>query len=172
MKTIAGLIDNDFDFPLVGSRDPEVQLLLEAVHSNSAERPTTYEDEVFNYLVENRSSLGIESVSRFKNLLLDGEIVLADHRRMVVEVKLRMNWLKACQAEWQFRQFIKRRRYEGPSQLSGGVVFFESFTSDWARPVGGKVRGWKHWYLYHSEVEGLRVHLLQYKDSGVQGVPK
>jgi hypothetical protein len=172
METISSLIGHTIDFAPIASHEPSIEVLTGPILSAGTDRPATYEDDVFNFLLVNRNALGINSVARFKNLLLDGEIVLADHRRFVIEVKLRMNWLKACQAEWQFRQFLKRRRYEGTTPLSGGIVFFESFTSDWARPVHGVIRGWKHWALQHSEIEGLRVHLIHYQDQKIQGFQK
>src|SRR5439155_11464988 len=153
MATISELVGKKFDFPPIVSHAPTVKDLDGPILSTARERPAAYEDEVFNFLVANRKPLGIDSVSRFKSLLLDGQIVLADQRRFAIEIKLRMNWLKACQAEWQFRQFLRRRKYDGSTPLSGGIVFFESFTADWARPVGGIIRGWKHWSLYHSEIE-------------------
>jgi hypothetical protein len=36
---------------------------------------------------------------RFKNSLVDGELVLSDGTRLPIEIKWRMNWMKACQAE-------------------------------------------------------------------------
>jgi hypothetical protein len=173
MKTISALLDRAFDFKPkpVARHHPNVEVLTAPLRSVATGRPAAYEDEVFNFLLGNKKALGIESVSKFKNLLLDGQIILADKRRFVIEIKLRMNWLKACQAEWQFRQFLKRRRHDDSPPVSGGIVFFESFTSDWARPVGGVIRGWKHWSLYHAELDDMRIHLVQFRDNELSGCP-
>jgi hypothetical protein len=171
MDTLSALLDRNPVFKPVVGHERNVENLITPLHSAGSTRPISYEDEVFNFLLANKDLLGIKSVCKFTNLLLDGQIVLTDRRRLVIEIKLRMNWLKACQAEWQFRQFLKRRRYEEKIPLSGGIVFFESFTSDWSRPVGGIIRGWKHWSLYHSEIDGLRVNLLQFRDQKLEGCP-
>src|SRR5216683_3404281 len=63
---------------------------------------STCEVQVFNFLFSNRENLGIREVIKFRNLLVDGQIVLSDGTRLVVEVKMRMNWMKACQSEYQF----------------------------------------------------------------------
>jgi hypothetical protein len=92
-------------------------------------RSATYEVEAFNYLFLHKGKLGIESISKFVNMLVDGQMVLRDGRRLLVEVKLRMNWLKACQAGWQFRQFLNRfNKHEGTNPVTGGIVFFEEFS--------------------------------------------
>jgi len=70
--------------------------------------------------------------------------------------------LKACQAEWEFRRFLKRTD-QRPFSVDGGIVFFEEFSGDWKRKAEGRSfeNGWSHWYRGHSEVEGLRVDLLR-----------
>src|SRR5262245_50285970 len=73
---------------------------------DSAKLPRKFECEVFNFLLANKDALGVESVFRFKNLFVDGAISLTDNRRLAVEVKLRMNWSKALQAESEFRRFL------------------------------------------------------------------
>jgi hypothetical protein len=42
------------------------------------------------------------------NLLVDGGIELTDSRFIAIEVKYRMNWLKACQAGWRFGELLRR----------------------------------------------------------------
>jgi hypothetical protein len=46
--------------------------------------PRKFECEVFNFLLENKEDLGVETVFRFKNLLVDGAILLTDGRRLAV----------------------------------------------------------------------------------------
>jgi hypothetical protein len=129
--------------------------------------------DVFNFLFENRGALGIENVLVFKNLLLDGAIVLTNGHRLGLEIKLRMNWEKACQAEWEFRNFLKRPEAKNNS-IAGGIVVFEEFSADWQRLF--KVRdfrnGWSHWYYGHSQVEGLQIDLLQFDGKKFEGFPE
>jgi hypothetical protein len=89
-----------------------------------------------------------------------------------VEIKYRMNWLKAGQAEWEFRRFIKRINRR-PFPVDGGIVFFEQFSGDWKRRAGRRFfeNGWSHWYRGHAEVEGLRVDLLRLHDGVLDGFP-
>jgi hypothetical protein len=172
MEPISALIDRSITFKATGGRRAKVEILTAPICPRSSTRPARYEADVFNCLLANKGVLGIETVSKFTNLLLDGQIVLCDGRRVVIEIKLRMNWLKACQSEYQFRQFLKRGKLPSRTPVSGGIVFFEDFSSDWARPVGGIIRGWKHWYRTHSDVEGLRVDLIRLRGESVETCPR
>ena len=60
-----------------------------------------YEDEVFNFLLGNAKALAIAKVLRFNALLVDGAVELANGQRLAVEIMYKMNWRKACQAEWR-----------------------------------------------------------------------
>jgi hypothetical protein len=114
-------------------------------------------------------------VSRFKNRLVDGQIVLADGRRLVIELKLRMNWLKACQSEWQFRHFLKRFDGGGPAiPVHGAIVFFEEFSGDWDRPKAKRrnVWGWEAWYLYYRDaIDGKPMDLVRLRGGVMAGYP-
>jgi hypothetical protein len=88
--------------------------------------------------------------------------VLLDGKRLLVEVKFCMNWLKACQAEWQFRQFLKRFDKDDAA-TPGAIVFFEKFSGDWNRRRSGakNLWGWEAWYLYYRDaIDGKRIDLL------------
>ena len=92
---------------------------------------------------------------------------------MTIEIKLRMNWMKACQAESQFRTFVKRTDRR-PFAVDGGLVFFEEFRGDgWERRVKRRLleNGWSEWYRSHSEVEGFRVDLFRLRASELEGFP-
>ena len=49
-----------------------------------------FESDVFKVLLTNKEVLGIRSINKFKNLLVDGGVELMDGKRRAVEVKLRM----------------------------------------------------------------------------------
>jgi hypothetical protein len=139
----------------------------------SSDVPRAYEDEVFNFLLGNAEALGIASVLHFKSLLVDGAVEFADGRRLAVEIKYRMNWKKACQAEWQFRNFLKRpEAAQGP--VVGGVVFFHAFNDDWVRKPASRTleNGWNYWYEGHCEVEGLPLHLVRLSDGELEVFPQ
>ena len=67
----------------------------------SSDVPLVYEDEVFNFLLGNAKALAIAKVLRFNALLVDGAVELANGQRLAVEITYKMNWRKACQAEWR-----------------------------------------------------------------------
>src|SRR5689334_22613077 len=114
-----------------GQHEPKITTLFAAIPA-TGEKPTAkYEAKVFNFLFTNKESLGIKSVMKFTALLVDGAVELTDGKRLTVEIKFRMNWAKACQAEFQFRNFLKRHSASYP--VSGGLVFFEEFSGDWSK---------------------------------------
>ena len=137
--------------------------LSASIPAKSEQPQNKYEAKVFNFLLANAAELDIKTVMKFTALLVDGAVELIDGRRLTLEIKFRMNWLKACQAEWQFRTFLKRHNAKaGP--VAGGLVFFEEFSGAWQRPGKSKrfQDGWNHWYREgHSEVDGYRLHLLR-----------
>jgi len=129
----------------------------------SAKLPHKFECEVFNYLFENRDALGITTVFKFKNVFVDGAILLADGRRLAVEVKLRMNWTKALQAESEFRRYLMTSEANA-NPVSGLVVFFEAFQGDgWHRKAKSRLleNGWNLWYANYSRIDNYRADLFR-----------
>jgi hypothetical protein len=122
-----------------------------------------YQDEVFAYLCENRKALGIESLYQFNNQAMDGELLLHDGTSVPIEIKFRMNWLKACQANWQFARFLGQSH---KPVCKVGIVFFQEFSGDWARTAKSRPiqNGWLRWYLEHHEIGGLQFHLVRLQD--------
>jgi hypothetical protein len=113
--------------------------------------------------LEKKEALGVETVFRFKHLFVDGEILLTDGRRLAVEVKLRMNWTKALQAESEFRRFLLTQEAKA-NPVSGVVVFFESFQGDgWHRRAKSRLleNGWNHWYANYALIDGHRADLFR-----------
>ncbi len=140
--------------------DPTRELMEAQIQVEGLKPHSKYEIDVFNFLFEKRKLLKIARVERFTALLVDGAIELeGDGRRLTVEVKYRMNWEKACQAEWQFRNYKRRN----PDKVDGGLVIFEQFSGDWQRKQGARLleNGWSHWYRGHAEVDIQRLDLLR-----------
>ena len=167
MATISELTSRQITPALKDRHKPHIDLLSGHILANGEGAEDRYEADVFNFLFDNREMLGIEKVMKFKALLVDGAIELKDGKRLTVEVKFRMNWEKACLAEYQFRTFLKRTD-RMPFSVDGGLVVFEEFSGDWKRYTTSRLRenGWDNWYRSHSEIEGFRVDLLRLSNDG------
>jgi hypothetical protein len=114
------------------SNTPRVEVLSGSIQTKVTKPHGQYEAEVFNFLVANKDLLGIKQVMKFTALILDGAVELTNGKRLTFEVKYRMNWEKACQAEWQLRNFLKESRRK-PFPVDGAVVFFQEFSGDCLR---------------------------------------
>jgi hypothetical protein len=173
MDMISALIDRPFSPEVIARHKPNKNTILSLNPLERHKPPARFEDAVFNYLHANRGELGIESLLRFKSLVVDGQAVLSDGRRFAIEVKLNMNWLKACQSGWQIRQFVKRVKDASITPIIGALVFFEEFSGDWDQLLAGGIkRGWRNWYTSHFDIDGVRVHLLQFREGRLEGYPQ
>jgi hypothetical protein len=143
---------------LVAVDDPIAATALETA-------PAVFERVAINFLAEYREALGITRVWRCRNARIDALVELTDGRRLAVEVKLRMNWEKACQACAQIGWYRTRG-----NPIDGGLVIFEEFTADWARQKTGwrAEPGWSYFYTDHHRVEGVRVDLLRLRDGKLE----
>ena len=119
--------------------------------------PASYETSVFNFLYARKHELGVRDVWKCRAVRIDGLLDLDDGQRVMLEVKYRMNWEKACQACAQFSWFFRHPEAQSPSP-TGALVVFEEFTADWARrsPTRLLEEGWNYWYTDHSDVEDAR----------------
>jgi hypothetical protein len=172
MPTISELISRCFTPEQKKVRHkPKIQTLSAPIRVKSKKPFAIYEAEVFNFLLAFKEALGIKKVMKFKAQRVDGAVELLDGKQLALEIKFRMNWEKACQAEWQFRRFVKRHGKDFP--VDGGLVFFEEFSGDWKRKAGGRLleNGWSHWYMGHSEVDGLRLDLLRLCKEKLESFP-
>jgi hypothetical protein len=172
MTTLSDLIGHPITPEASHRHTPRVEILSAPIQVKSQKPPRQYEGEVFNYLLANKEVLGIKSVMKFTALLVDGAVELLDGKRLTLEIKFRMNWEKACQAESQFRNFLKETDRK-PFPVDGGIVFFEEFSGDWNRKAGCRFleNGWNHWYRGHSVVDGLRVDLLRLRAGRLDSFP-
>jgi hypothetical protein len=178
MTTIADLLGHRIEPESFARGEPEIVVLSSPIVTNPCgDRPYVYEAEVFNFLLgradlERNEPRGVKSVLRFKNLRVDGAVILATGQRLAVEIKLRMNWETASKAVHQFRRFLMTREAKS-NPVVGGVVFFEEFSADWCGKHSGRTLedGWNHWYEGYSTVENLPLDLLRVRQGCVQGYP-
>lgn len=145
------------------------EVLSTGAHAKSDKPQDVYEAWVFDFLHKNKLRLGISRVVRFAAAVLDGALELSDGNLFVgIEIKYRMNWEKACGAEWQFRNYM-RRHAESMGSLNGGIVIFEEFSGDWNRRQGDRIleNGWSHWYRGHSQIyDDFHLSLLRLEMGG------
>lgn len=172
MITLCDLIGRTITPEAKLRNSPKNVTLSAPIHANTEKADGQYEAEVFNFFLANANLLGIKAVMKFQALVVDGAVELIDGRRLTVEVKFRMNWEKACQAEWQFRTFMKRTGVK-PFPVGGGIVVFEEFSGDWSRQAARRLleNGWSHWYRGHADVDGLRLDLLRLQSGKLEGFP-
>jgi len=169
--TIADLIGLD-EKPEERKRYKPVVVLVTSLLSclENAKLPVRFECEVFNFLFANKDSLGIDTVFRFKSLFVDGAILLVDGRRLAVEIKLRMNWSKALQAESEFRRFLLTSEAKA-HPVKGAVIFFEEFQGDgWHRRAKSRFleNGWNHWYANYFNIDGYRADLFRLRQGAFE----
>lgn len=172
MASLSELIGRAITPEAKGRNNPTIVTLSAPIQSSTEKPHGQYEADVFNFLLANKERLGIKAVMKFTALLVDGAVELIDGRRLAVEVKFRMNWEKACQAEWEFRTFMRRIDVK-PFDVAGGIVVFEEFSGDWNRRAASRLweNGWSHWYRGHADVDGCRVDLLRLRAELLQDFP-
>src|SRR5215218_4921999 len=96
------LLKESIEPELLHVRAPDLRVLESEIPLTGMElEPAAYEIEVFNFLLAEKEHLGIAQVERAKNFRVDGVLTLADSQKVAVEIKYRMDWEKACQAESQ-----------------------------------------------------------------------
>jgi hypothetical protein len=165
LPTISELISLDFTPEVKKRKKAKVSPLSVPLDwPDDSKPPSRYEYHVFKFLLENKDTLGIQTVFKFENLRVDGAILLLDKRRLAIEIKLRMNWMKACQAQYQFGRFLLTDEAKTHPAVSGAIVFFEDFEGNgWEKRPKYKVLedGWNNWYTSHFKVEGHRLDLFR-----------
>jgi hypothetical protein len=107
MLTIAALVDRKRSFAPRPTRSPVLREIdtmpqLSALMTD----PAIFERRVFQCLVKGGQVLRTKTVLAAESMSIDGGLVLRDGRFVAIEMKRRMNWLKTCQAGWQFEKFF------------------------------------------------------------------
>ncbi|MEJ7848367.1 MAG: hypothetical protein WKF92_09785 [Pyrinomonadaceae bacterium] len=166
MKSIPEFLDTDCAPDGYKRRECKRVEIIDTIDANSGIPFRDFEIDVFNFLCTNRAILEIRKIYRFQNCILDGEIETSCGRNVPIEIKYRMNWTKACQAQWQFARYLVSRNHM--ADISTGIVFFEEFSGDWDRQSATRSRknGWDRWYGEHQDT--IPLHLLQLKDEEIQ----
>jgi hypothetical protein len=171
LPSIADLIGQEIKPEERKRRKPVVTILSDPLLCpEAAKLPRKYECEVFNFLLENKPTLGIQTVFKFQNLHIDGAIVLADGRRLAVEIKLRMNWTKALQAQMEIRRFLLTSEAKS-NPVAGAIIFIAKFQGDgWHRKAKCRFleNGWNHWYANYFKIDGYRADLLRLSDGTLE----
>lgn len=173
METLSDLINSEIAPEPGQTNSPATHRVEVPMPLNGTEKPPrAFEIAVFKFFLAQRKPLGISDVWRCRNVRIDGLLDLDDGRRIGLEIKYRMNWEKACQACSQFSWYRNRVETE-ENPLSGGLVVFEEFNTDWARskPAWLLQNGWSYWYMDHHEVEGLRVDFVRLRDGTLESFP-
>jgi hypothetical protein len=165
VRALADLLSQEMAAEPMAVAKPRARVLESPLVKTGLEpSPAEYERDVFNFLLAEKDSLGIKEVERFTGLRMDGAVQLADGRRLAIEIKYRMNWMKACQAGWQFSWFLKQPEAK-QRPVDGGGVFFQEFAGDdWAKTMPPRLlqNGWTRWYNEHCLVDDLRLDLLRF----------
>jgi len=144
--------------------------------------PADFEFKTFKFLGKNHKEMGVKNAFRFQNVFIDGWIELENGDCYALEIKYRMDWMKACQAEWQFHQFFKLANDEkmkndfhvlhkellsftDNTKIKGCIVIFNDFSADWLRSVkdAEHISGWSTWYHeHHQNNPNWPIHLLKF----------
>ena len=122
MKNIPEILESDYKIDPHKKRACQRLEITQPIKANFNQAFREYENEVFNFLLAKRSVLKIREIYQFKNCIIDGEIVTECDQVVPIEIKYRMNWLKACQAEWQLARFANSHNHD--AVISNGIVFF------------------------------------------------
>ncbi len=104
--------------------------------------PLKFENIVFNYLYENRETLGISKLYQLKNSSADGLLELASGKTVLLEIKYVLNWSNSCRARIQFMRFLAEGLHKKfcVKKPENGLIIFGNFSGDFVK------RGWDYFY--------------------------
>ncbi|MGD0828356.1 MAG: hypothetical protein ABSA09_09785 [Desulfobaccales bacterium] len=110
MQTIFDLIGKNIITEPYSKKSPKREEILTYIMEEGRKPDMQYEYEVFNFLFKNKISLGIQRIFRFESLYVDGQIELDNGNLYIIEIKYRMNWMKACQSGWQISKYLENEK--------------------------------------------------------------
>jgi hypothetical protein len=175
MELLTDLITRKIEPEHVQAKPPDRSPIADLITATSTPAPArAYEIAAFNFLLAKQAALGISELWQCRNSGIDGLLDLDDGRRVALEIKYRMNWMKACQACSQVGWYRKHVDVNEKEKVSSALVVFEAFSGDWARRPSTRLleNGWNFWYAGHHEVEGLRIDLVRFRAPSVESFPQ
>jgi hypothetical protein len=155
MTTIADIISFDVKPEERLRREEKADVLSSPLICQTRAKPSRkYECEVFNYMLDKKHELGINTIYTFKNLGVDGAVLLVDGRRVAVEIKMRMNWKKALESQAEIRRFLMSSHAQ-THPVKNAIVFFEQFQGgDWPRKAKSRTLAKRLESLVHQLLQG------------------
>ncbi|GBE56338.1 hypothetical protein BMS3Bbin16_00542 [archaeon BMS3Bbin16] len=146
---------------------------LDILYEKKVSKDLLFERNVFNYLLNNKSRLGINELFKFKNVRIDGALKLRDSSELILlEIKYRLNWFKTCNARIEFQLFKKNfyeKLTEDSNEIRSGLIIFEEFSGDWKRKADCRrlQNGWSYFYEEENFLKSndFKTHIVQLKNN-------
>ena len=140
--------------------------------------PQRFEHKVFNYLLNNKSTLKIKGIYKLNNSRIDGLIEFENGELSMLEVKYRLSWIKCCNARIEFENFMRRETYNHHkiklhNPPTSGIIIFENFDGDWNRKTIDKevANGWTKFYEEQKHFEkskSMKIDIVQLKENKLE----
>jgi hypothetical protein len=133
--------------------DPEIQ---ESV-KGQVKRKNKFEKSVFYYLETHKKEHGIETVFPFQSMRVDGALLLSNGQAIVLEIKQRLAWLRACNARIELQTMRTNPKMwklyvdKVSEKVDGGLIIFEQFSADWENPWVKRNISQRGWHQFYSE---------------------
>jgi hypothetical protein len=130
-----------------------------------------FEVEAFNYLYKHKASLGIKTLYRFTNLLIDGVMLLDDGRLVALEIKYALNWFKDCNARVEFARFFEEKKYNDAhlKRPENALIIFDHFSGDWERQQSGWRKFYEEETVLRNKFPPIPVDIAQLTEGGLKG---
>ncbi len=116
-------------------KNPELIEIVKPLEQQSKMVYLRYEVEVFNYLYEHKTELGISKIYKLRNSSADGILRLDNDKMVLLEIKYSLGWDKSSVARIQFQWFMKRQIYKMLSldKPNNALIIFDHFSADFAK---------------------------------------
>jgi len=146
-----------------GKRKPELTEVAAPLTSVYKREDYKFPQEVLNYFLKNKNTLGVNKIYRLKNSIIDGLLELNTGKVILLEIKYVLNWTKCCQARLQFQRFFIEKFYDKLSikKPEGALIVFHHFSGDWGRKRAKNRRYLDGWNRFYEEENILRENLIK-----------
>jgi hypothetical protein len=156
----------------INRKAPKKNQIIKFDVSKSGKKYYQFEIDVFNFLYQNAKELGIKSIFKLENSLIDGLIILTDDTAIAVEIKYALNWNKSNVARSQILSFNLEKLFNklGFPKPKAGIIIFNHFSNDWAKtPKKRSIKdGWLRFYQEQNNFDFLtKIHILQLKNNSL-----